>query len=553
MADPDGQTLMPTLSESAARHCSTSLGRSLLCALSIACCLSLPWPAAGQSADYSRAETMVRNHQWDDGLEAVLQLLKTEPRNTRALNLAGLALTGKGDIQQADEYFRKCLLVSPNFVPALKNLAINEFNQKQYAAAEKHMRAAQRQSPTDPVINLYLGEISYRQGNYKSAADAFARAHDLVLLNPSAAAHLAVSYLKTGRQPDAMVILDQLQTKQIEHQSQFELGVTLEQLNLPQRSIPYLAAVHQRFPGSYDIGFDLALDYISAKDYPKAIQTATDLIARGHETSELNNVLAEAFEGNSDIKHAVDALRRAIALDPEDEDNYLDFATLCMNQRSFQAGMQVIEVGLKYHPKSDRLIFMRGVLHAMQDEFDLAEKDFELSANLAPETNLGYIGLGVTYLETGHDAEAIQVLRKRLREKPNDAGLLYLLSEGLLRTGVSPGDPAYTEAQMNLEKSISLNPKLCLPHVALGTIYLDENRPRDAVAQLEQARAIDPTERSAYSHLAVAYRRLGEMDKAREVLNDLKDLIEQERQNTQDRMKVAAEKTVMNGATQTHQ
>ena len=280
---------------------------------------------------------------------------------------------------------------------------------------------------------------------------------------------------------------------------------------------------------------------MAAKNYAPAILVGKDLIARGHESSELNNILAEAYAGNNEIQHAVDAYRRAIALDPDDEDNYLDFASLCMNQRSLQAGMTVVEVALASHPKSERLVFMRGLLHATQDEFELAEKDFKLSADLAPQKNLGYIGLGVSYLETGHDAQAIQVLHERLREKPNDASLLYLLGEGLLRTGAHPGDAAYVEAQSSLEKSVHLNPNLCLPHISLGTIYLDEDRNMEAVEQFEKAREIDGSERSAYSHLAVAYRRLGEQDKSREILSALKGLIEHERQSTRDRMKSAAE------------
>jgi tetratricopeptide (TPR) repeat protein len=176
----------------------------------------------------------------------------------------------------------------------------------------------------------------------------------------------------------------------------------------------------------------------------------------------------------------------------------------------------------------------------MQDEYELAEKDFKLSADLAPEKNLGYIGLGASYLQTGNDAQAIQVLRQRLRAKPNDASLLYLLGEALIRTGVTPGSSAYGEAQSALEKSTRLSPDLCLPHISLGTIYLDQNRNKDAVDQFEQARAIDPTERSAYSHLAVAYRRLGEQDKSNEVLSALKGLIAQDRQSAREKLKTDA-------------
>lgn len=517
------------------------LGRWLLCALPVACCLFLPLPMIAQGGDYAQAEAMVRNHQWDEGLALVLRLLKSDPRNPRELNLAGLALTGKGEIEQADEYFRKCLRSSPSFIPALKNLSINEFNGKQYGEAEKHLLAAAKLTPNDPVINLYLGEIAYRQQKYEQAADALSRSPELLARNANASAHLAVSYLQTGRRDKALEILDRIKPEEIESQSQFALGVALAQLESPARAIPYLEAVQRSFPGSYDLGFDLVLTYMNSKEFSRAIKTATELIGRGHETAELNNILAEAYESNNETQHAVDALRRAIALAPDDESNYLDFASLCMNHRSYDAGMKVIQVGLEAHPGSGSLIFMRGVLYGMQDEFDLAEKDFQQAAEVAPQNNLGYVGLGVTYLEKGNAEQAIQVLRQRLREKPNDASLLYLLGEALLRKGAAPGQEAYTEAQHSLEKSVALNPGLCLPHVSLGGIYMDEEKLNEAITQFEQALAIDHNERSAYSHLAVAYRRLGQTDKSKEVMSALKDIIDQERRATREKMKADAQ------------
>lgn len=510
-----------------------------MCTLLAAGMIAPAQTAVGQAGDYAQAEALVRSHQWDEGLALAEKLLKTDPRNVRDLNLAGLALTGKGDYAHADEYFLKILAISPGFVPALKNLGINEFNQKQMEAAEKHLQAARKEAPADPIVHLYLGEIAYREQKFAAAADEFASAHAIVLKNETAAAHLAVSYLKTNQADRARQILAGLTPDAMSPESQFALGVALEQGGQTEQAIPYLESMQKHFPDLYDAGFDLVLADIETRRFQNAIDEAHDLINHGHETSELNNLLAEAYEGNGEIQHAVDALRRAIALDPADEDNYLDFASLCMNQRSLQAGMEVIQVGLDLHPKSDRLMFMRGVLYATQDEFDKAEQDFKRAAELAPQTNLGYVGLGVSYLETGHDAEAIGILRERLKDKPNDASLLYLLGEALIRTGVAPGSAGYSEAQAALEKSVKINPNLCLPHVSLGTIYLDEDRPRDAVEQLEKARSIDPKERSAYSHLAVAYRQLGDVDKAKEVLTALKGLIEQEREATREKMKTS--------------
>jgi tetratricopeptide (TPR) repeat protein len=192
----------------------------------------------------------------------------------------------------------------------------------------------------------------------------------------------------------------------------------------------------------------------------------------------------------------------------------------------------VVDGGLQVHPNSERLTFMRGIVNAMQSRFDLADHDFQQATRLAPEHDLGYVGLGVTYLQRGNSDEAIKIIRDRLRAKPNDASLLYLLGEGLIRAGASPGQPQYIEAQAALEKSVKLNPGLCLPHISLGAIYQDEGRLPQAAAQLEQARAIDPNEKSAYSHLAAVYRRLGEPEKGKETLIALKQLLDQERAGT---------------------
>jgi predicted Zn-dependent protease len=99
-----------------------------------------------------------------------------------------------------------------------------------------------------------------------------------------------------------------------------------------------------------------------------------------------------------------------------------------------------------------------------------------------------------------------------------------------------------------LEKSVSLNPNLCLPHVSLGDIYLTENRPKDAVIQLVKARTIDPKEKSIYSHLAVAYKRLGQTEDAKAVLVILKNMLDQERQSAIERMKPSSANSAEQGA-----
>lgn len=511
---------------------------NLLKLLKLAPCIlwlaaQLTAPAQSQQPDsaqneYHQAESLVRTHQWDQGLALLEPQLKRDPRNLRALNLAGLACTGKGDLKQADEYFHRALLINPAFVPALKNLGINEFTQHDLDSAAKHLGLAAKSQPDDPVLNLYLGEIAYAKQDFKSAAGNLRKAEGFVSRSEDVKAHLSVSLLQTGQSADALVLIDELQPAALDSASQFAVGLSLAQADFPDRAIPFFDLLRQRFPESYNVAFNLVVCYIGAKKYREAIALASQWTSSGHDTSELENAVSDAYEHTNDTPQAITALRRAIEIDPNDDDNYLDFANLCIDHRDFENGLKVIGVGLSAHPKSYRLVFERGVLYAMEDQFDRAEKDFQQSARLAPATNFGYVGIGVTYLETGNAGKAVELLRERLKSQPNDASLLYLLGEALMRSGAQLGDPQYREAQSAFERSVYLNPSLCLPHVALGEIYIDEDRFKDAVDQLEQARAIDPKEKSAYSHLAVAYRRLGDPDRAKQILGMLKSIHDEE-------------------------
>jgi predicted Zn-dependent protease len=493
-------------------------------------------------AEYSHAEALVRNHQWDDGLAILQEVLKQQPHNLKALNLAGIACAAKGDTQEANRYFEQSLTVDPHFLPALRNLSINEFNAQQYASAEKHLMAAQAQLPNDPTINLYLGQIAYLQQKYKVAAERLDHARSLLSHSPRAQAALAVSFLRSDQKPQALDLLAQLPPSDIDPQSQLELGVALAETDNNAQAIPYLQAAFDHNPESYDTGFDLALASVRTQNYPNAITTIQNLVHSGHDTSELENLYAEALEEKGQTGKAIDAYRSAIALDPNDENNYVDFASLCIDHHAFEDGMTVITLGLHLHPDSERLTFMRGILDASEGNVDIAEKDFEAASRLAPQRDLGAIGLGAVSLQRGNSAEAIKVIRRQLNQKPNDPSLLYMLGQALITSGSQPGQPSYAEAQLVLEKSVTLNPNLCLPHVALGSIYLQEERFADAAVQFEAARAIDPNENSAYSHLAVAYRHLGQPEKAREVLTALQELLAQQRSGT--RMKPTTSSTV---------
>ena len=484
--------------------------------------------SAQDPLDYVRAEAFVKQSQWDSGIELLHHILKAEPRNLKALNLLGIALTGKGDLAGANREFQHALQIQPRFYPALQNLAINELAMKDAAAAERHFTAALKLAPRNSVVHVYLGEIAYSRQDYKNAASHLSQAGP-PFQQPGTTAHLVQSYLKTDQAEAALDLSHKLDKNALGVKAQFSLGLALAQHELFVEAIPYFELVRQSFPDSYDAGFNLANCYVQAKQYPLAIEVLHALKERGHKTAELDNLLGEAFEGNQQVNQAIEALREATLIAPEDENNYIDLSALCIDHEAFDLGLEVLNVGLHYRPESDRLVFQRGLLYAMQGHFDLADQDFQLASRLAPEKNLSYVGLGVSYMQTGNLPEAVRILRERSKEKPNDATLQYLLGEALIRSGVSPGEAQFAEAKAALEQSVKLSQTFAPSRMELGKLKLREGRVGEAVELLEKARSLDPKDQAAYSQLASAYRRQGKPELAAAMLSTLTKLNEEDR------------------------
>ena len=487
--------------------------------------------AAPSPPDYNQAETLVRSGQVDQAITTLNRILQSDPRNLKALNLLGIALTTKGDIARANQQYREALRLDPNFVPALKNLSVNEFAEKKLPEAQRHLTTALKLAPADPMIHAYLGRIEYSGHNYRMAADHLEQSGAL-LQDPALAVLLIESDLEIQQQQKGLDLLRELDQDKLPPSLKFKLAVALARHELFQQAIPLFKVLTSAFPDSYNAAFNLAICYVQTKQFVAAIDVLKKVAERGKITAELDNLLAEAYLGNNEVQAAIDALREATRLDPEDESNYVDLATLCTNHDAYALGLEVIEVGLHYHPQSDRLIFQRGVIEAMMNHFDRADRDFQLASRLAPEKNLSYVGLGVSYLQRGDVEQAVQTLRKRTAKKPNDAVLQYLLGEALMRSGAGPGDELFKEARTALEKSVKLNPKFPAAQVDLGKIYLKENRVAEALQHLEQARALDPKDKGAYSQLAIAYRRKGNPELATAMLATLNKLNEEERQGS---------------------
>src|SRR5208283_4854348 len=81
----------------------------------------------------------------------------------------GQLALNNGDLQQAEQDFRKVLSIDPKAGAAYANLGVIEMRRKNWDAALDNLKKAQSLSPKVTGIRLNIGLVQFRRGNYAGA------------------------------------------------------------------------------------------------------------------------------------------------------------------------------------------------------------------------------------------------------------------------------------------------------------------------------------------------------------------------------------------------
>lgn len=312
----------------------------------------------------------------------------------------------------------------------------------------------------------------------------------------------------------------------VDAEAELQTGIALTRQGRFTEAIPHFIAAQGRVSDEYAADFNLALCYVATGQPDRAIGLLNSLKDRGKSTAEVNNLLAQAYIGTRQDKEAMSVFQQAVVQTPEDEKLYLFLADACMDRQAYDLGLQILNTGLQHLPHSALLHYQRGVFFTFENLPDSAEEDFRRAEKLAPKTDTFYMAAGQAARLQGNISEAVRITHEGMLAGHQDYILLALFGSAVADSGAMPGEPIFKEAQAALEKSIAEHPAYAGSHLALAKLDLLANRLDDAIAHLKIACQLAPSDPSVYSHLAVAYRRRGDIAAAQRALATLAKLNE---------------------------
>ncbi|MCQ2573374.1 MAG: tetratricopeptide repeat protein [Treponema sp.] len=125
--------------------------------------------------------------------------------------------------------------------------------------------------------------------------------------------------------------------------------------------------------------------------------------------------LGITYRDAGDMMEALTALRNAFRISPQKEDVVESLSVLLLNMHMIDEAFKVCQDGLDFHPMSERLWNLMGVLQFNNDDYAAAAENFEMAVTINPYYSDALYNLRDAYSEL-KNVKAAVIINERIQE-----------------------------------------------------------------------------------------------------------------------------------------
>jgi tetratricopeptide (TPR) repeat protein len=430
----------------------------------------------------------LQNRDFQRALQLLGPALAKSPRNPQLWTFQGLAYSGERDPKSALASYKHAIAISPDYLPALEGAAQIEYEAGN-ADAIPLLQHILKLRPDETTSHAMLAVLAEKNNDCLTAVENYAASGPLLKSQPEALHGYGICLLKLNRTDQAIAVFQQLVDAAPEN-SRLRQGLASVQL-------------------------------AAAKPHD-AIATLQPLLGENPDVNTMR-LAATAFEAEKDTPSAVKILHDAIVKDPRQIALYADFAEIALDHQSFQAGVEMINAGIKVMPNAAPLYLARGVLYVQLAQYESAEADFERAEQLDPKMDMSAAAQGMLAEEENpkDPNRALETVHTKLAKHPGDAFLWYLQAAILSQRSPDPGSADFAKGIDSAKRAVALQPSLEAAHNVLAKYYLDAGQNVLAAKECRLVLEKKPSDQSALYHLIVALRKTGNQAEIPDLLKRL--------------------------------
>jgi tetratricopeptide (TPR) repeat protein len=483
-----------------------------------------------------------------DGQKEALKVLEQAPDNGDAMIVLAEGARSKEEIQAAEEQFQK--FPKKNDVSFYLAVASLSFNGGDLSTARNALQQALAADPKSSRAHMALGDLYLFHKDKKQAGEEFKKAAELAPVRSIERLKYAAFASDAGQLDETRRIATEMTKQAPDYLPGWSL---LAELALKDKkydeALAILENVFTRDTDNVD-GRRTQSNVLLAKgDAKKAVAVMEQLDKTYPDVPLLKYQLAQAYVRDHNMSQATLALDQAVSISPNYEDAVLLLGQINVATGHGEKVIESLNRLLQRKPDLKSAALMLAAAYGSRDRLDDAIAVLENQAKRAPNDPQLQIALGLTFTQAKRYDEARQAFekaaelapgnlwpvdqlvdldlvdkrfdaaRQRIRrqfEKTSDSPAAHYFEGKILAA-----EGKWEAAQVELHKTIELDPNLVAAYDLLVQSYLATNKVSQAINELQAQLAKTPNNAQVLLTLALLYERTENFPQARDAYEKL--------------------------------
>ncbi len=295
-----------------------------------------------------------------------------------------VALQQAGDREGAAAAYRELLQAQPSHIAARSNLGVVLAQLGRYEEAIEAYRAALQVDPAQHRIRLNLGIALYKATRFGDA----------------------VTELAAVRTAEP----DNLQARYLEADCHLRMGA-------PKKVIELLAPIEPARQDDLALAYMLGLAYLQEKELTRGGLLVDRILKRG-DSAEAHLMMGMAKRGAGDLSGALEALGKAVALNPELPSVHSLYGRALLETGNRDRARAEFEAEIARNPLDFDAQLYLGVLLKEEQAFDQAMAHFERALGVRPGDPGVRYQIATIHVSRGETGRALPLLEAIVQEAP---------------------------------------------------------------------------------------------------------------------------------------
>ncbi|MDZ4725740.1 MAG: tetratricopeptide repeat protein [Leptospira sp.] len=358
--------------------------------------------------------------------EEFLNTPGTDEDKSIALTVIGVMFDEAGRYTSAIERLEKASQYDQKNYFAYYNLALAFKHSGKFEEARKAAAKAKEIAPNDARIALLTGNLYQEIGDPKAAIEAYKEGQSLAPSDPVLTYNLAISYYKDGKIPEAIEefqkVIQVAPNSNAAALAYGHLGSIYYAREDYDRSEYFFREVSRLKPSDAKNYYNLGLIQLKKKNSEEAARYFQKALDSGANEPEVYRYISEAFVSMGQSSLAIQALKKALILKPNDIDSLFALSELYYKKGELVEAEGLFRRIIRLTPGdaySETAYVNLGIILDEMERFGDSIEAFEAAIALNPKNQSARYNLGLAYLHAGMPTKAIESLRKSTAIDPN--------------------------------------------------------------------------------------------------------------------------------------